>query len=202
MKKFIYVLLVALLLSACASYKTLNLNRLTTGMTKLEVEQVAGLPSRILGFNETKDGIQEILEYRTSRDEVYALEFWNDYLTGYEYLYDDYQYIPPVGPPAYYPDYGRPIVVIPGRPDRPNRPNRPNRPTQPNRPSPGQPNRPGGGGSTGRPTETRPTTRPTEGSRPVGTPSESSRPSVSRENNTNSNTNTNTEGTTNSRGRR
>jgi len=180
-------------------------------MTKAEVEQVAGLPSRILGFNESEDGIQEVLEYRTSRDEVYALEFWNDYLTGYEYLYDDYnyQYIPPVGPPAYYPDYGRPIVVIPGRPDRPNRPNRPNKPSQPNRPSPSQPNRPGGGnnsnsGNTGRPSTTRPTTRPTEGSRPVGTPTESNRPSVSRENSSNSNTtNSNTEtNTTNSRGRR
>lgn len=165
MKKIIYLFLAALILTACSSYKALNLNRLTAGMTKAQVESVAGIPYRILAINQTDDGIQEVLEYRTSRDEVYALEFWNNYLTGYEYLYEDnyYQYIPPVGPPTYFPDYGRPIIVVPGRPDRPNydRPGQgSNRPPAVERPPATRP-----------PAVQRPTTRPTEGARPVGPPS-------------------------------
>ncbi len=163
MKNLIYICIASLLLTACSTYRTLNLGRLTTGMTKAQVESVAGRPYRVLAVNDTHDGYQEVLEYRTSAGEIYALEFWNDYLTGYEYIDEEYNYIPVAVPPAYYPDYGRPIVVIPGRPNRP-RPPVSNRPPSNPRPPSNSGNRP--------PTSTRPpsrpTTRPTENSRPVG----------------------------------
>ncbi|NDV78939.1 hypothetical protein [Dysgonomonas sp. 511] len=170
MKKIILTTIAALLFVACGTYKSLDLNKLTTGMTKKQVEAVIGPPERILAVNDKQEGYQEVLEYRTSRDEVYALEFWNDYLTGYEFLYDDVQYVPSITPPAILPPYGRPIYVYPDyQPDRPSRPNRPNKPNRPNRPTP--PNRP----ETSRPDYTRPTpgvgpstnTRPAEATRPA-----------------------------------
>lgn len=198
MKKFIFISIISLLFVACSSYKSLDLNKLTTGMTKAEVRAIVGAPDRVLAVNDKREGYQEVLEYRTSRNEVYALEFWNDYLTGYEFLYDDVNYVAPIYPPTIWPDYGRPIYVIQGnnRPNRPNRPNqsgRPenNRPTPPNRPSnntrPTE-SRPSETRPTTRPTQTNPTTRPTETrptetrptTRPVNTESNSSTPTVDR----------------------
>jgi len=169
MKKIIFLLFTSIILTACGSYRSLDLGRLTTGMTKGDVEYVAGPPSRVLAVNQTKQGYQEVLEYRTSRSEVYALEFYDDYLVGYEFLYDDIDYVAPA-PPLIMPDYGRPIVIIqgnnrpnhPNRPNRPSQPNRPNRPNQPNRPS--EPNRPNRPGSDSRPSEPNRTTN-----RPAGT---------------------------------
>jgi len=132
MKKVIFAVIMAVVFTACGTYKSLDLNKLTTGMTKEQVETVIGKPDRILAVNDKKEGFQEVLEYRTSRDEVYALEFWNDYLTGYEFLYDDVNYTASVAPPAMWPSYGRPIYIIPG--------NRPNRPTPPTRPEVNRPN--------------------------------------------------------------
>ncbi len=170
MKKFTFILIIGLL-TACGTYRGLDLNRLTTGMSKSDVERVAGLPDRILAVNETSDGYQEVLEYRTSRGEIYALEFWNDYLTGYEYLYDDVQYVAYPHPPAIFPPYGRPLYVYPGGVYRPDyRPN--NRPGYQIRPPANRPN-----------TNVNTTTRP-----PERTPSrdqQSSTPSGNSQNNTN-----------------
>jgi len=152
-------------------------------MTKAQVEKVAGLPNRVLSINATEDGYQEVLEYITSSNEVYALEFWDDYLTGYEYLYEDVNYVAPLYPPAGYPPYGRPIIVVPPDNNRPNRPNQPNRPNRPNRP-----NQPGNSGESNRPNHPVPTTRPTEGSRPVGTPNTSTGRDRTRESNTQTST--------------
>lgn len=185
MKRIVYLMVLAVVAGSCAMYKSLDLNSLTTGMTKAEVRAIVGPPDRILAVNNTEKGYQEVLEYRTSRNEVYALEFWNDYLTGYEFLYDDVNYVPSVVPPMWYPEPGRPIIppgYYPNRPNRPSQPNRPNRPSQPstpsrpNRPSqpsrPEQPSRPSGdksdltrptpgvGPSTSQPSTTRPSTRP------------------------------------------
>lgn len=179
MKKGLFIVILSAILMSCSSYRSLNLNRLTTGMTKAQVEEVAGIPERVLAVNQTEDGYQEVLQYRTSSSEIYALEFWNDYLTGYEYLYDDVAYVPPVAPPLYMPDYGRPIIIV--HPD--NRPNRPNRPPSGTRP-PSQ--RPPSGITppigtvppNQRPPSNRPTTRPTENARPVGRPTENVRPST------------------------
>ena len=192
MKKIAIILITSLLFAACGIYKPLDVNKLTTGMTKAQVESVIGLPQRVLAVNDTRDGFQEVLEYRTAYDEVYALEFWDDYLTGYEFLYDDVNYVPSLIPPVGIPDYGRPIIVIPGH-NKPNRPNRPssserpgnsNRPNSSNRPgsteSPNNTSRPG----TSRPGSSRPevsspsnnrpsTSRPTESARPSSRPSSS-----------------------------
>ncbi|MCD8176445.1 MAG: hypothetical protein LUE98_03045 [Tannerellaceae bacterium] len=167
MIKNIYIALLAICLVACGSYRSLDLNRLTTGMTKAEVEKLAGLPDRILAVNETSNGYQEVLEYRTSRGDIYALEFWNDYLTGYEYLYEDVQYVPSVYPTVF-PPYGRPLYVYPGGVYRPNY-NRPNYNNRPNNNLPGNNNnRPGNvnrpdnnnnnSNNTNRPSSSRPTT--------------------------------------------
>ncbi|MDH6534348.1 hypothetical protein M2101_001016 [Parabacteroides sp. PM5-20] len=177
MKKCVYIIALVLLCMACGSYRSLDLRKLTTGMSKAQVEQIAGVPNRLISIKETDDGYQEVLEYSTSRNEIYALEFWNDYLVGYEYLYEDIQYVAPMYPPTIYPPYGRPIYIAPGnnrpqRPNRPGQPDRPNQPNQPNRPNrPGQPDRPGNAGTGGNQEgNKRPTTRPAEGSRPVRTP--------------------------------
>lgn len=176
MKKISLILLTSFLLVACGAYKYLDLGMLTTGMTVAEVENLMGAPDRVLAVNKKDGYIQEVLEYRTARNEVYALEFWDNYLTGYEYLYDDVTYIPPVAPPMVFPDYGRPIYIYPpdhhpSHPNRPNRPNRPgsnrpesNRPSRPesNRPSRPESNRP----ESSRPTITRPQTKPAEVTRP------------------------------------
>lgn len=173
MKKISLILLTSFLLVACGAYKYLDLGMLTTGMTVAEVENLMGAPDRVLAVNKKDGYIQEVLEYRTARNEVYALEFWDNYLTGYEYLYDDVTYIPPVAPPMVFPDYGRPIYIYPPdhHPSHPNRPNRPgsnrpesNRPSRPesNRPSRPESSRP----ESSRPTTTRPQTKPAEVTRP------------------------------------
>jgi hypothetical protein len=168
MKKISFILCIAFLLTACATYKKLDLSRLTFGMTTEQVIKAAGKPNRVLSVRQTSDGYQEVLEYRTAYDEVYALEFWNDYLTGYEYLYDDVTYVAPLYPPMHYPEFGRPIYIINNRPPhRPNRPNHPDRPTtQPSKPS--KPDRPSGSNKPSRPN------RPES-----GRPSGNSRPSQS-----------------------
>lgn len=161
MKKILFFFLLLLILTACGSYKSLDLSKLTTGMTVDQVVAVMGPPDRILAANEKKEGYQEVLEYRTSRGEVYALEFWNNYLTGYEFLYDDVVYTPSLMPPPVWPAYGRPIYILPGHhhpdrpnyPDRPNRPSRPSQPNRPSRPSTSSPSRP----ETSRPSVSKPT---------------------------------------------
>lgn len=175
--KNIYIILVSLLFTACGAYKSLDLDRLTTGMTKQEVQFLIGSPDRILAVNNNKDGFQEVLEYRTARHEVYALEFWNDYLTGYEFLYDDVNYMPPLMPPLIFPEYGRPIFIYPDY-HHPNRPNHPNRPDKPNRPSrPSQSNRPSSPNGSNRPS--RPSeSQPSQSTRPSGP--ETSRPSLTK----------------------
>lgn len=159
MKKLVYIALIALIFTACGVYTT-DLNRLTTGMSKAQVEAMMGRPDRILSVNDTRDGYQEVLQYSTSRGEVYALEFWNDYLTGYEHLYDDAPYIPAPAPPMYVPDYGRPVIIIN---DRPGRPSRPSRPSRPNRPNSGYESRPSGNTRPGSSGRVEGTTRPSTG---------------------------------------
>lgn len=189
MIKYIYIALLAICLVACGSYRSLDLNRLTTGMTKAEVEKLAGLPDRILAVNETSNGYQEVLEYRTSRGDIYALEFWNDYLTGYEYLYEDVQYVPSVYPTVF-PPYGRPLYVYPGGVYRPNynRPNYNNRPGNNNN-RPGNVNRPdnnnNNSNNTNRPGSSRPTTTREPGNSGDSTNSGDRNTNSSRTNRTN-----------------
>ncbi len=179
MKKISLILLTSFLLVACGAYKYLDLGMLTTGLSVAEGDNLLGAPDRVLAVNKKDGYIQEVLEYRTARNEVYALEFWDNYLTGYEYLYDDVTYIPPVAPPMVFPDYGRPIYIYPpdhhpSHPSHPNRPNRPNRPgsnrpesNRPSRPESNRPSRPESSRpESSRPTTTRPQTKPAEVTRP------------------------------------
>lgn len=173
MKKIVLIIIISLMFVACGTYKSLDLGRLTTGMTKAEVEYAIGPPNRVLAVNNRQEGFQEVLEYRTSRNEVYALEFWNDYLTGYEFLYDDVNYTPAPLPPPSLPPYGGPIYIIDDRPGRPEKPDRPGRPTPPETSRPTT--RPPANGNEGssRPNSERPTTRPPasgESSRPTTRP--------------------------------
>lgn len=167
MKKLSLVILTSFLLVACGAYKYLDLGMLTTGMTIAEVENLMGPPERVLAVNKKDGYVQEVLEYRTGRNEVYALEFWDNYLTGYEYLYDDVNYLPPAAPPMVFPDYGRPIYIYPPdhHPNHPNRPNNPNRPNRPSRPESNRPSRPESN-RPGRPETSRPQTKPSEVTRP------------------------------------
>lgn len=155
MKKIGLFIVASFLLVACGAYKYLDLGMLTTGMTIAEVENLMGPPERVLAVNKKDGYVQEVLEYRTGRNEVYALEFWDNYLTGYEYLYDDVNYLPPAAPPMIWPDYGRPIYIYPPDHHHPSHPNRPNKPNRPNRPSRPESNRP-----------SRPQTKPSEVTRP------------------------------------
>lgn len=123
MKKGLFLVILAAILVSCASNRSLNLNKLTTGMTKAQVEAISGPPNRVLAVNRTDDGFQEILEFRTSRGDSYALEFWDDYLTGFEFLQDNVVYVaPPMMRPMHMPPHGRPIIVIRSDNRRPNRP--------------------------------------------------------------------------------
>lgn len=185
MKKICCIIVASFLLMACGAYKYLDLGMLTTGMTVAEVQNLMGPPYRVLAVNEKDGYVQEVLEYRTGNNEVYALEFWDNYLTGYEYLYDDVNYLPPAAPPVVFPDYGRPIYIYPPGHYHPNRPNRPTRPGRPesNRPETNRPesNRPN------RPESNRPPVRPSESIRPSG--AETSKRAEQYKNPTNSQSN-------------
>lgn len=177
-------MIISVVFISCGMFKTLDLSKLRTGMTKEQVVQAVGDPSRILAVNNTQNGYQEVLEYRTPRNEVYALEFIDDYLVGYEFLYEDVEYIAPA-PPMILPDYGRPIYI-----DRPSRPSRPET-DRPGNSSSGRPSRPGeatrpGNSSSGRPGTPNEPTRPERPSnerpsneRPAARPNESTRSSTS-----------------------
>lgn len=196
MKKIIILFLVAVIVTSCGVYQTVDINRLTTGMTKAQVVNMFGSPQRVLAANQTRDGYQEVLEYRTYRDEIYALIFWDDYLTGYEFLYDDITYVPAPAPPIMFPPRGRPLPPIyynPGTPapPRPNppgrpqpappseRPERPTQPTQPGRPQPAPPSEnPGRPGNNSPGNNTKPATPPSENPRPSTRPTESTQPST------------------------
>lgn len=119
MKRILFLLTITLILTSCGTYRSLNLNDLSTGMSIAQVEAIAGSPYKVLATNDTYDGYQVVLAYRTYNDDIYALEFWDDYLVGYEYLYSDVQYVPAPAPPAYYPPVGRPVMIINNRPNRP-----------------------------------------------------------------------------------
>ena len=140
MKKIIITITATFLFFSCGIFKTVDLEKLTVGMSKEEVVTQIGPPLRVLSVNQTDNGYQEILEYKTYRREVYALEFWNDYLTGFEFLYEDVVYTPAPAPPAVLPAYGKPLYkpskpIKPSPPNKPNKPNPPSKPSKPNPPS-------------------------------------------------------------------
>ncbi len=119
MKRILFFFSILLVLTSCGTYRSLDINKLSTGMTIAQVEYISGPPYKILASNNTHNGNQIVLAYRTYNNDTYALEFWNNYLVGYEYLYNDVQYVPAPAPPTYMPPMGRPIMIIDNRPGRP-----------------------------------------------------------------------------------
>lgn len=197
MKRIIFLLTIIFTLSACGTYRyTDQIDQLNAGMTKAEVAYILGRPERVLEVNYTRQGIQEILEYRDYYGDFYALEFWDNYLVNYQYLNNNtYYYIAPTRP-AYIPPRGRPVIIVGDRPSRPNRPNN-NRPN--NRPESSRPNN--NNNNSSRPTTTRPgtSTRPTESTRPDNSSNTTTRPSTRPSTNTESDRNSSTRPTGNGR---
>lgn len=126
MRRILFLLSITFILSACGtSYQAASpVDRLTSGMSKYDVEYIMGRPVRVLAINRTPQGIQEVLEYCDPYRDYYALEFWNDYLVNCEYMnYSNPSYVyAPYAYPSVMPSRGRPIVIIGGdyRPSRSN----------------------------------------------------------------------------------
>ncbi|MCC8147092.1 MAG: hypothetical protein LIO93_11815 [Bacteroidales bacterium] len=118
MKKIAYLLLSVVLLTSCFSSRNSqadSFKKLTVGMSKAEVEYWIGPPELYLSVTRTPDGVEEVLQYRNYYNEVFALEFINDYLVSANYIYSGswypmYQTYPPIGRPVFPPGY------IPNRP--------------------------------------------------------------------------------------
>lgn len=112
MRKFIFILFIIMVTTSCGTYRSSDsMSQLRSGMTKQDVEYYLGRPIRVLAVEYQKNGVQEVLAFSNEYDEVYAVEFWNNYLVKYEYLYDDRPYVVPA-PPAYLPPAGRPIIIV------------------------------------------------------------------------------------------
>ena len=195
MKKVFLTLIIFAMITGCGLYQVVDINKLMIGMTKAQVYDVIGAPQRVLAANQTRDGFLEVLEYKTYRNEVYALEFWNDYLTGYEFLYEDVTYVPASAPPTIVPVYGTPLPPAKYRPSKPVKPAKPTKPATPATPArPVNPNLPGttrSGTATDGRSSTNTNTRPNNNNtQPNTRSSDNNTQQNTRQNDTNSNTNT------------
>lgn len=149
-----------------------DVSRLSSGMTKYQVDNILGRPVRLLSTSYLQNGQVEVYEYITYRNESYAVEFWNGNLSGYDFLYENATNIRPG-------QTGRPSSINPPRPTRPDRPYNNN-----NRPSsvrPGNNNSSGRAGAESRSSSTR--------DEKSSTNSSTSRPSTERPNNNNNDQN-------------
>lgn len=149
-----------------------NFKNLTVGMSKSEVEYWIGPPELYLSVIRTSQGIEEVLQYRNIYNEVFALEYFNDYLVSANYIYSGSWY--PMYPPVNYPGFGRPVFPPGYRPNRPApRPPgwaNPKPPVNPRPPAEVRPPSNSGGGNTRPPAST----RPGSNTRPSGSTRESS----------------------------
>ena len=153
MKKIVLLGLISIFLIGCSvSRQQPNYGKLRIGMSMHQVENLIGPPERVISLTRTAYGYEEIWQYRTVHNEVFALEFLNEVLEGYQFLYEDYRYVP--SPNYYRPPHGRPIFpnYKPNRPIYRPTPSRPNQPPsnsqhpnyRPPRPESTSPSRPGG----------------------------------------------------------
>ena len=136
MKKAICFFSLFLILWGCGSYRQqFDIRSLTVGMSKAEVNSLVGSPERYLSISRTPYGYEEILQYRNVYNEIYALEFVNDYLVAANYIYDGMYYS--MYPPANRPPYGKSVFPSSYKPNRPAPapPQGSSRPGQNNRPS-------------------------------------------------------------------
>ncbi|MBB4036112.1 hypothetical protein GGR21_002013 [Dysgonomonas hofstadii] len=166
MKRVVFFIIfsIIILFTGCVTTRVSDVYNLSVGMTPNEVGRIMGQPVRILSTSYTQDGMFEVFEYQTYRNESYAVEFLNGRMTGYDFMYENvsggnYPYYP--NNPNYIPQPNRPVQ--PGRPSQPNRPSQPSRPSEPSRPgnNSGSSERPSNSGSTSRPSTGSPNTRPT-----------------------------------------
>ena len=203
MKRTIFIFTILVTLTACGSYRIVDINKLRMGMTKEQVYEQIGAPQRVLVANSTRDGYLEVLEYKTYRDEVYALEFWNDYLTGYEFLYEDVQYVPASAPPLVMPVYG--TQMPPAYYSKPRKTNTSGRPVNSNQS--GSNNRPQTNQKPGSSSNNSQNTRPNntnnqQGTRPAGNNSQQNPNTRSSGNNSQNTRSTENNSNTNSRSSR
>jgi hypothetical protein len=121
MKKIVYLLFWTLFAISCSTthnnYPIDNYKQLTVGMSKSEVEYWVGPPECYLDLRRTTYGYREILQYRNIYNEVFALEFLNDYLVSADYIYGEIWR--PMYPIAQRPSFGRPIFPPGYRPNYP-----------------------------------------------------------------------------------
>jgi len=97
-----------------------TVDRLQIGMSRADVENIYGRPEKIILASLTEDGLQEILVHKFGND-LYILEFMNDYLIRYEFLREDIYVQPrPLPPPVVHPYPVHPAPVEP--PTRPSQP--------------------------------------------------------------------------------
>lgn len=153
------------------------MSSLQMGMSKNQVRGIFGAPDRVLFAGVADGGYEEVLQYRTYNNELYALTFFNDRLESYGFITEDVPPVSGVRPPIAHPIYPpRPPITSPNRPGSGNQ-TRP--PVTNERPSTGT-GRPGSSSGTSQPETSRPgnsgsTTRP-ETSRPEN--SNTTRPST------------------------
>lgn len=83
MKRFIYIILATAFLAACASNKTLDINKLTVGMTRSEVEKKFGKPDKVLHAKIEGRQLFETLLYTDKQAGAYRLIFENHKLVEY-----------------------------------------------------------------------------------------------------------------------
>lgn len=111
MKKAFFISILAVLMTACGAFKTINTVQLAPGITKDKVISKYGKPKRVLAVYRTDEGCREVLEYIDRRSDVYALEFLEGNLLGFYFLYDALNPVPTCVPPpassAVYAEPGR-----------------------------------------------------------------------------------------------
>lgn len=195
MKKLILIIFsIAFIFTACGTLQLADVARLSPGMTISEVNYIMGNPIRTLSTYYSQDGRIDVYEYRTYRNESYAVEFLDGQFNRYDFMYED---IPPATvSPAPYPVYPTPPPVRPTPPNNTRPPQRPERPSQPERPGntgrpptqhPSQPSQPERPSQPVRPTDPERPTRPEKPSQPGSTErpgSNTSRPTTRPANNT------------------
>lgn len=90
MKALIYILFIIIFaFAACKAIQLADILRLSPGMTSREVNYIMGNPVRILSSSFTQEGQIEVFEYRTFRNESYAVEFLNGRLRRYDFMHDN-----------------------------------------------------------------------------------------------------------------
>lgn len=84
MSKYIYIAIITIFISACASKKYLDSSKLSLGMTRSEVEKVFGKPDRVLHAQIEGRQLIETVEYTDPQNGLYKLIFENHKLVEYK----------------------------------------------------------------------------------------------------------------------